>query len=54
MQLFIHALHHEVIAWMSHCSHVENFWGIVSPNDLQVQNTVSPMDILSVPKHKNN
>ena len=34
--------------------HVENFWGIVSPNDQQVQNIVIPMDILPVQKHENN
>ena len=25
-----------------------NFWGIVSPNNLQVQNIVSPVDISSL------
>ena len=35
------------------CSHVENFWGIVSPNDRQMQNIDSPVHILLVQKHNN-
>ena len=35
---------------LHYSSHVENFWGIVSPNDQQVQNIVSPVDILPVQK----
>ena len=35
-------------------SHVENFWGITSPNDIYVQNIVSIVDILPAQKHKNN
>ena len=32
-------------------SHVENFWGIVSPE--HQQSIVSPVEILPVQKHKN-
>ena len=35
-------------------SPIENFWGIVSQNDLHVQDIVTSMDILPVQKHKNN
>ena len=34
-------------------SHVENFWGIVSPEDQQVQSIVTPVEILPVQKHMN-
>ena len=35
-------------------NHVTNFWGTASLNDQQVPNIVSPMEFLSVQKHKNN
>ena len=44
---------HDINSWsVRYTSHVENFWGIVSPNDQQVQNIVGSVDILPVHKHK--